>query len=410
MHPEVSDEDLKEENSIDEAEVNSDEEFMEYTMTVLKKAFGEDFDEAKAKETAEGILAKADGDYGAAIGMLTSGLGEAEEVSEERAAEIEKEILDMGKPEELKTGDDLVTQDQDVTVEPKGEADDTADGTEIEMAKGDGSETAAGIAGDMMDMGEPKEKPESLGAALVSDEQEVTATVERRVMDFNTFVNESYNRSVNEAVDVEKAIYKAAPVLKKYDFVEMDDMGDGEVAVFSMGDEDGLYVYDDGKGNLSALMAKSDGRYTEFSNGSETAEEDPSEIKKIPLAKLNPMLLKKMLKESYNRSVNEANGSSDYQFNVYSDWSDDANTSTKLTVYAVPSNIAEDAIKKNRWDSEDYNGMDEKKFKSLNWKKYAIKEFGLNDIEATWSITPWDKAFKKKTGSYADNIIELELE
>ena len=33
-------------------------------------------DEAKAKETIDGILAKAEGDFGAAIGMLTSGLGE----------------------------------------------------------------------------------------------------------------------------------------------------------------------------------------------------------------------------------------------------------------------------------------------------------------------------------------------
>ena len=46
-------------------------------MTVLKKAHGDDFDEEKATETAEGILKKADGDYGAAIGMLTSSLGES---------------------------------------------------------------------------------------------------------------------------------------------------------------------------------------------------------------------------------------------------------------------------------------------------------------------------------------------
>ena len=63
------------ESVINEAEINSDEEFSEYAMTVLQKAFGEDFDEAKAKEVIDGILGKVDGDYGAAVGMLTSSLG-----------------------------------------------------------------------------------------------------------------------------------------------------------------------------------------------------------------------------------------------------------------------------------------------------------------------------------------------
>lgn len=73
---------LEEAYSVTEAEVKSDEEFQEYAMTVLKKAFGEDFDEAKAQETIDGILGKADGDYGAAVGMLTSSLGESVEVNE----------------------------------------------------------------------------------------------------------------------------------------------------------------------------------------------------------------------------------------------------------------------------------------------------------------------------------------
>lgn len=63
------------ESKVTEAEINSDEDFKEYAFTVLKKAFGDEFDEAKAKEAVDGILAKADGDFGAAIGMLTSGLG-----------------------------------------------------------------------------------------------------------------------------------------------------------------------------------------------------------------------------------------------------------------------------------------------------------------------------------------------
>lgn len=64
-----------EESVINESEINSDEEFKEYAETVLQKAFGEDYDEAKAKEVIDGILSKVDGDYGAAVGMLTSSLG-----------------------------------------------------------------------------------------------------------------------------------------------------------------------------------------------------------------------------------------------------------------------------------------------------------------------------------------------
>ena len=59
-----------------ESEVKSDDEFKEYAMAVLKKAFGDDFDEAKAEKVVSGILKQADGDYGAAVGMLTSSLGE----------------------------------------------------------------------------------------------------------------------------------------------------------------------------------------------------------------------------------------------------------------------------------------------------------------------------------------------
>ena len=64
-----------EESVVNEAEVNSDEEFNEYATTVLQKAFGEEYDEAKAKQVIDGILAKAKGDYGVAVGMLTSSLG-----------------------------------------------------------------------------------------------------------------------------------------------------------------------------------------------------------------------------------------------------------------------------------------------------------------------------------------------
>ncbi len=65
---------VKESVEVNEAEIKSDDEFKEYAMNVLKKAFGADFDEAKAGEVVDGILKKCDGDYGTCVGMLTSSL------------------------------------------------------------------------------------------------------------------------------------------------------------------------------------------------------------------------------------------------------------------------------------------------------------------------------------------------
>ena len=67
--------DFVEESKVNEAEVKSDEDFKEYAFSVLKKAFGEDFDEAKAQEVVDGLLSKHGDEYGAAIGALTSSLG-----------------------------------------------------------------------------------------------------------------------------------------------------------------------------------------------------------------------------------------------------------------------------------------------------------------------------------------------
>ena len=63
------------ESQVTEAEVSSDEEFAEYATTVLQKAFGEDFDEAKAQEVIDGLISKYSGDYGAMVGALQSSLG-----------------------------------------------------------------------------------------------------------------------------------------------------------------------------------------------------------------------------------------------------------------------------------------------------------------------------------------------
>ena len=64
-------------------EIKSESEFKEYAMGLLKKAHPDDFDEEKANATVDGILKKCEGDFGAAVGMITSSLGESE-VNEEK--------------------------------------------------------------------------------------------------------------------------------------------------------------------------------------------------------------------------------------------------------------------------------------------------------------------------------------
>jgi len=58
-----------------EAEIKSADEFKEYAMKMLKDAFGDDFDETKATETADGLIDKYGEDYGAMVGALQSTMG-----------------------------------------------------------------------------------------------------------------------------------------------------------------------------------------------------------------------------------------------------------------------------------------------------------------------------------------------
>lgn len=60
--------------SVNEAEIKSDDEFKEYAETVLKKAFGEDYDENKAGDVIDGLISKYSSDYGAMVGALQSSL------------------------------------------------------------------------------------------------------------------------------------------------------------------------------------------------------------------------------------------------------------------------------------------------------------------------------------------------
>lgn len=63
--------------SVNEAKIESDADFKEYAENVLKKAFGEDYDDGTAQKMITDLIDKYGTDYGAMVGALTSGLGES---------------------------------------------------------------------------------------------------------------------------------------------------------------------------------------------------------------------------------------------------------------------------------------------------------------------------------------------
>ena len=65
----------KKSEKVNESEIKDEESFKEYVKATYSEAFGEDYDEEKAMKAAEGMLKKADGDYGAAVGMCKASLG-----------------------------------------------------------------------------------------------------------------------------------------------------------------------------------------------------------------------------------------------------------------------------------------------------------------------------------------------
>jgi hypothetical protein len=108
---------LNESAEVNEAEIKSEAEFKEYAMTVLKKAFGDDFDEAKAGEAIDGILGKCGDDYGACVGMLTSSLGESV-VTEAFDANYWEDYHDSGESGKIKNpGNFQIKQEVEACVE-----------------------------------------------------------------------------------------------------------------------------------------------------------------------------------------------------------------------------------------------------------------------------------------------------
>jgi hypothetical protein len=108
--------------------VSSDAEFKEYATVVLKKAFGDKFDEAEANKVIDGLTKKYEGDYGAMVGALTNSLGESNEVNEtaKRTKFTGKTAHDLytqidGKPTMVFVKNDWYSVDPSELKDDKGE-------------------------------------------------------------------------------------------------------------------------------------------------------------------------------------------------------------------------------------------------------------------------------------------------
>ena len=97
-----------------------------------------------------------------------------ESVEEDRAEDIEDEVNAKGKPKSVKEGvAEVITkiEGDEIADEEAG-----ADGIAIPAMKGDGSETAAGIAGDIMNKGKVKNLS-AMAGKLVTPDQKVTEVI-----------------------------------------------------------------------------------------------------------------------------------------------------------------------------------------------------------------------------------------
>lgn len=220
---------LKKDVEYDEDEEKKDEsKIMSFSKFVTEAYASEEMedemeDEEMEEETVEEgvgeVITKVTGDEIADEEAGDDGLAIPAEKGDgsETAAGIAGDIMDMGKvkvqPESK--GEELVTKDQNITTEVKGEGDDLKDATEVPAEMGDGSETAAGIAGDIMNMGKVKAQPESKGEALVG-EAKVEEKEIKSADEFKEYAMAILKDAFGDEFDETKATETADGLLKKY--------------------------------------------------------------------------------------------------------------------------------------------------------------------------------------------------
>ena len=145
---------------LQEAEIKSDDQFKEYAFAVLKKAFGDKFDQAEAQKVVDGLLDKKEGDdYGALIGRLTASLGESindpnnpnpegypapdgesDDVPSPAEEEEDEEIAAIEIQGESKVSEEDETEEEDDEEEDDEEEDDEDEDSEADTEDDDDDE------------------------------------------------------------------------------------------------------------------------------------------------------------------------------------------------------------------------------------------------------------------------------
>jgi len=209
----------EEEEKKDESRIMSFSNFVTESYEDVEEEEIEAEEEEAVEEAVGEVITKVEGDEIADEEAGDDGLAIPAEKGDgsETAAGIAGDIMDMGKvkvqPESK--GEELVTKDQNITTEVKSEADDLNDATEVPAEMGDGSESAAGIAGDIMNMGKVKVQPESKGEALVGEakinEKDITSADE-----FKEYAMAILKDAFGDDFDETKATETAEGLLKKY--------------------------------------------------------------------------------------------------------------------------------------------------------------------------------------------------
>ena len=163
---------------------------------------------------------------------------EDDSVEEDRAEDIEDEINAKGKPKTIKEGvGEVITkvEGDEIADEEAG-----ADGIAIPAEKGDGSETAAGIAGDIMNMGKVKVQPKSKGEELVTKDQKITTTIKGEASDLSDATVVVKEAKLNEAEITSDDQFKeyAMKMLKDafgsdFDEAKATDVADGLIKKYA---------------------------------------------------------------------------------------------------------------------------------------------------------------------------------
>ena len=291
------------ESVVTEADVKSGDEFKEYAMTVLKKAFGDEFDEAKAGEVVDGILKKCGDDYGAAVGMLTSSLGES---TTNEAFDANKRVVELAK---------LLKKQKFIgSVYPEG------DTINVFVDSGDTGTTM------MWDEDEPGK------VRMECEDDSYSETIDdnnNAILNFFSDLDDELDESAtNEAFDANKRVVELSKLLKKQKFIgSVYPEGDSVKVFVDSGDTGTTMMWDEDEPGKVRMECEDD-------SYSETIDDNDGAILNF-FSNLDDELDESVTNEAFDANY----------------WEDYHDKSPKITSASKVKGAVEDGV----WDWNDNN-------------------------------------------------------